>query len=227
MVSALILAFKQLGERHTRSIMLWTILITLAISALLIAGASATFALLELSGIVFIDSALALFGGIAAAFVAWLLFPVLAAEVLYLFIDEVADSVEERHYPHLPKPTPASFWHYAIAGIRFALVMAFFNLLILPIALFPIANVIYPILYFIINGILLGREYFEIVAPRRMDFKAVRQKRRKHRIKLFVSGVVIALLFTIPLINLVAPIVATAFMVHIFHDLRGSEKPYV
>ena len=227
MVSALILAFKQLGERRTRSIMLWTILITLAISALLIAGASATFALLELSGIVFIDSALALFGGIAAALVAWLLFPVLAAEVLYLFIDEVADSVEERHYPHLPKPTPASFWHYAIAGIRFALIMAFFNLLILPIALFPIANVIYPILYFIINGILLGREYFEIVAPRRMDFKAVRQKRRKHRIKLFVSGVVIALLFTIPLINLVAPIVATAFMVHIFHDLRGSEKPYV
>ena len=227
MVSALILAFKQLGERRTRCAMLWTILITLAISALLIAGASATFALLELSGIVFIDSALALFGGIAAALVAWLLFPVLAAEVLYLFIDEVADSVEERHYPHLPKPTPASFWHYAIAGIRFALVMAFFNLLILPIALFPIANVIYPIFYFIINGILLGREYFEIIAPRRMDFKAVRQMRRKHRIKLFVSGVVIALLFTIPLINLVAPIVATAFMVHIFHDLRGSEKPYV
>jgi len=227
MVSALILAFKQLGERRTRSIMLWTILITLAISALLIAGVSATFALLELSGIVFIDSALALFGGIAAAFVAWLLFPVLAAEVLYLFIDEVADSVEERHYLDLPKPTPVSFWHNAIAGIRFALIMAFFNLLILPIALFPIANVIYPILYFIINGILLGREYFEIVAPRRMDFKVVRQKRRKHRIKLFVSGVVIALLFTIPLINLVAPIVATAFMVHIFHDLRGSEKPYV
>ena len=226
MVSALILAFKQLGERRTRRAMLWTILITLAISALLIAGASATFALLELSGIVFIDSALALFGGIAAAFVAWLLFPVLAAEVLYLFIDQVADSVEERHYPHLPKPTPASFWHYAIAGIRFALVMAFFNLLILPIALFPIANVIYPIFYFILNGILLGREYFEIIAPRRMDFKAVRQMRRKHRIKLFVSGVVIALLFTIPLINLVAPIVATAFMVHIFHDLLGSGKPH-
>jgi uncharacterized protein involved in cysteine biosynthesis len=72
---------------------------------------------------------------------------------------------------------------------------------------------------------LLGREFFEIVAPRRMDFKAVRQLRRKHRIKLFVSGVVIALLFTIPLINLIAPIVATAFMVHIFHGLDGSGTP--
>ncbi|MEE8173132.1 MAG: EI24 domain-containing protein, partial [Alphaproteobacteria bacterium] len=71
-------------------------------------------------------------------------------------------------------------------------------------------------------GVLLGREFFEIVAPRRMDFKAVRQLRRKHRIKLFVSGIVIALLFTVPLVNLIAPIVATAFMVHIFHGLRGS-----
>ena len=225
MIEALSLAFRQLGDRRIRHAILWTLLIALTISAILIAGATATFALLELSGIVFVDWALALLGGIAAAFVAWMLFPVLAAEVLYAFVDQVADAVEERHSPHLPKPTPASFWHYTIAGIRLALVMGFFNLLILPLAFFPVANVLYPIFYFIINGILLGREFFEIVAPRRMDFKAVRQLRRKHRIKLFVSGVVIALLFTIPLINLIAPIVATAFMVHIFHGLGGSGTP--
>jgi uncharacterized protein involved in cysteine biosynthesis len=225
MIEALVLAFKQLGDRRINRPMLWTLLIALAISAVLIAGATASLAMLELSGIIFIDWALALLGGIAAAFVAWMLFPVLAAEILYAFVDQVADAVEERHYPHLPKPTPASFWHYTKAGIRLALAMAFFNLLILPLAFFPVANVIYPIFYLIINGVLLGREFFEIVAPRRMDFKAVRQLRRKHRIKLFVSGVVIALLFTIPLINLIAPIVATAFMVHIFHGLDGSGTP--
>ena len=100
--------------------------------------------------------------------------------------------------------------------------MAFFNLLILPLSFVPFAQVIYPVLYFIINGVLLGREFFEIVALRRMNFAAVRKLRRKHRIKIFVSGVVIALLFSIPLINLIAPIVATAFMVHIFHGLRES-----
>jgi uncharacterized protein involved in cysteine biosynthesis len=55
-----------------------------------------------------------------------------------------------------------------------------------------------------------------------MDFAAVYKLRRKHRSKLFVSGVVIALLFTIPLVNLIAPVVATAFMVHIFHGLPDS-----
>jgi uncharacterized protein involved in cysteine biosynthesis len=222
MIEALILAFRQLGDRRIRRVMLWTFLITLTISALLIAGAGAAFALLEFSGIMVVDWALALFGGIAAAFIAWLLFPVLAVEILYLFVDQVADAVEERHYPHLPQPHPASFWHYTKAGLRLIMVMAFFNLLILPIALFPVVNVIYPFLYFIINGVLLGREFFEIVAPRRMDFTAVRRMRRKHRIKLFVSGVVIALLFTVPVINLIAPVVATAFMVHVFHGLRGN-----
>ena len=100
--------------------------------------------------------------------------------------------------------------------------MAFFNLLILPLSFIAIVQVVYPVIYLIVNGVLLGREFFKIVAPRRMDFSAVRQLRRKHRSKLFVSGAVIALLFSIPLINLIAPVLATVFMVHIFHGLPDS-----
>ena len=151
-----------------------------------------------------------------------MLFPVLAAEFLYMFVDQVVDAVEVRHYHPLPRPNPATFWQYAIAGIRLALVMAFFNLLILPLSFIPVVQVVYPIIYLIVNGVLLGREFFEVVTLRRMDFAAVYKLRRKHRSKLFVSGVVIALLFSIPLINLIAPVVATAFMVHIFHGLPDS-----
>ena len=172
MIQALILAFEQLGDRRIQRPLLWTILLAMAASALLIAGVSAVFALLEFSDITFIDWALALLGGIAAAFVAWMLFPILAAEFLYIFVDRVADAVEARHYPRLLPPHPASFWQYTVAGIRLALLMAFFNLLILPLSFVPFAQVIYPVLYFIINGVLLGREFFEIVAPRRMNFAA-------------------------------------------------------
>ena len=193
-------------------------------NCVLSAGAATLVALWDVSGIFFIDWALAWLGGIAAAFVAWMLFPILAAELLYMFVDQVVDAVEVRHYPRLPRPNPATFWQYAVAGIRLALGMAFFNLLILPLSFIPVVQVVYPIIYLIVNGVLLGREFFEIVAPRRMDFAAVRKLRRKHRSKLFVSGVVIALLFSIPLINLIAPVVATAFMVHIFHGLPDSSS---
>jgi CysZ protein len=222
MIRALVLAFGQLGDRRIQRAILWTLVLALAVAAVLIAAASGVFALLEVTGITFIDWALAIFGGLAAAFVAWLLFPVLAAEFLYMFVDGVADAVEARHYPNLPPGRPASWWQYTKAGIRLALVMAFFNLLILPLSFVPVAQVFYPFFYFIINGVLLGREFFEIVAPRHMDFAEVRNLRRKHRIKIFVSGLVIALLFIIPLVNLIAPIVATAFMVHVFHGMRGS-----
>ena len=222
MIEALVLAFKQLGDKRIRRPMLWTLLLTLAVSALLIAGAATLFALWEVSGIFFLDWELAWLGSIAAAFVAWMLFPVLAVEFLYMFADQVVDAVEVRHYHRLPRPKPATFWQYAVAGIRLALVMAFFNLLILPLSFIPIVQCVYPVIYLIVNGVLLGREFFEIVAPRRMDFAAVRQLRRKHRSKLFVSGAVIALLFSIPLINLIAPVLATVFMVHIFHGLPDS-----
>lgn len=223
MINAVVLLFAQLGDPRIRRVVWWVVVITLAISAVLILGASAALASLELVGISVVDWALAVLGGLAAAFVAWMLFPVIAAELVYAFLDEIADAVEARHYPNLPKVKPASMWRYTGAGIRLALVMGMFNLLILPISFIPVVQVIYPVLYLAINGMLLGREYLEVVGPRRISFKEVRTLRRRHRFKVFVSGVLIALLFLIPVFNLVAPVVATAFMVHVYHGMSGTK----
>ena len=38
---------------------------------------------------------------------------------------------------------------------------------------------------------------------------------------IFAAGVVIAVLLTIPFVNLLAPLVATAAMVHLFERMRG------
>jgi CysZ protein len=39
-----------------------------------------------------------------------------------------------------------------------------------------------------------------------------------------MAGVIIAFILTIPLLNLVTPIVATAFMLHIFQRLRSRQQ---
>ena len=44
--------------------------------------------------------------------------------------------------------------------------------------------------------------------------------RRRVRAQLWPAGVVIAALLAVPLLNLVAPVVAIAFMVHLFEGLR-------
>ncbi len=74
-----------------------------------------------------------------------------------------------------------------------------------------------------LNGNLLGREYFELVAARRFDAAGVRRLRRKYRGRVMLAGVVIALLLTVPIVNLVTPIVATGFMLHVFECLRRRE----
>jgi uncharacterized protein involved in cysteine biosynthesis len=219
MIRALVLAFAQLDDPPIRRVLLYTVLITLAIAGALIGIVAGVLSAFDLSGVAWLNGLIAVLGGFAAAFIAWVLFPAIATQVIFLFLDPIADAVEARHYPQLPRAKPASIWAYTAAGIRLGIVMLVVNILILPALFFPPLHVA---LFYALNGWLMGREYIEVVAPRRMSFRETRILRRRHRLKIFVSGVVIALLFTVPVLNLIAPIIATAFMVHVFHGLKPS-----
>jgi uncharacterized protein involved in cysteine biosynthesis len=224
MARALLLAFGQLGDPKIRGALFYSVFLALAIAAALIGLASGALAILQPLGGGGAGRFLTIFGGLTAAFIAWMLFPAIASGLVYLFLDRVADAVEARHYADLPPAKPQSLWRYGAAGVRLTLLLALFNLLILPISFVPVLNVLQPVLYYVVNGNFLGREYMEVVGPRRLSFKETGALRRRHRIKMFVSGVILALLFSIPVVNLIAPIVATAFMVHIFHGLQPGER---
>ena len=62
-----------------------------------------------------------------------------------------------------------------------------------------------------------------MVALRRLDAAAARSLRSRFAGHIFVGGVVVAGLFALPLVNLVAPVIATAFMVHVFEALPRIE----
>ncbi|MEE9301845.1 MAG: EI24 domain-containing protein [Alphaproteobacteria bacterium] len=224
MIGALFKAFSQFGERRSRRILIWVFLISLGIAGGLIAVVSVVLTNLDLLDIGWLDSFIDALGVLAAVFVAWLLFPVIAVMIAYMYTDPIAEAVEARYYPDLPPAKPETVWHYAKAGIRFEIVALALNILILPLAIIPFVNVIYPFIFFAMNGYLFGRELFEIVAPRRMSFAQTRTLRRRHRIKLLLAGALIAGMFMVPIFNLIAPVVATAFMVHVFHGLapRGD-----
>jgi uncharacterized protein involved in cysteine biosynthesis len=86
----------------------------------------------------------------------------------------------------------------------------------------PVLN---PFVFYALNGYLFGREYYEIVALRRLDEKRAGDLRRRNSGRIFLAGVVIAFMLTVPLLNLIAPVIATAFMVHIFETIRRREAP--
>jgi len=109
--------------------------------------------------------------------------------------------------------------------LAFATVAVGLNLLLLPFYLlllwFPPA---YAVLFYGVNGYLLGREYFEQVAMRRLDPEAARRLRRAHQGRIVLAGVAIAFLLTVPILNLIAPVLATAFMVHLSVTLMGPPR---
>jgi len=77
--------------------------------------------------------------------------------------------------------------------------------------------------FLVVNGYLLGRGYFEVVSLRRLDAAATRAVCNRFGVRVFLGGVVIAGMFALPFVNLVAPVIATAFMLHVFEALPRAE----
>jgi CysZ protein len=160
-------------------------------------------------------------GGLAVLGLSWLLFPAVVTLILGLFLDRVAAVVEALDYPGKGPPRRRPVGESIAAPLRLGALTIALNLLALPLYLFvPGINLV---LFLALNGYLLGREYFEVVALRRLDAGAARAMRSRFGGRVFIGGVTIAGLFAIPLVNLVAPVVATAFMVHLFEALLRAE----
>ncbi len=159
-----------------------------------------------------------LLGGLLVGALTWVLFPAVISAFVGLFLDGVADAVEARHYPGIEPASGQSIGKAAVTAVKFLAVMAVFNLLMLPFLIVP---PLFPFVFYTVNGYLLGREYFELVAHRRLDGEQVRALRRARSGRVFGAGVIIAFLLTVPLINLLAPVVGTAAMVHLVEAWRS------
>jgi uncharacterized protein involved in cysteine biosynthesis len=165
---------------------------------------------------------LAEFGGVISAMViAWFLFPSVAAAIAGIFADEVIDAVEAKHYPLLPPGKPVPVLASVLDGLKLAAIALVANILALPFLLvFPI----YVLITWGVNGWLLGREYFEMVAFRRMDRESAHELHRRHNRTFTIAGVMIAVCLTIPFVNLLAPVLGAAFMVHVAQNVLNHTR---
>lgn len=220
-------ALSQMGDPRFRTV-LWRALLVVALA---FAGTvwAATFALGRLlpdtvtlpwiGAVGFVDAAAswAVIGLVLALSVV-LMAPAAAAAASF-FLDDVAAAVEARHYPALPPARPpglarqardaAAFLGLALAANALALVVY--------VAVPPLA----PFVFWAVNGYLLGREYFELVAVRRLDAAAARRLRRRHGGRLWLAGVALAVPLSVPVLNLFMPILGVAVFTHQFQRLVG------
>jgi uncharacterized protein involved in cysteine biosynthesis len=222
MVSAFSRAVTLLKERAFWRVVWQSILITTVAFIGLYVVVWGVLAHVSIATIWWIDMLVDVVGGLAVLVLTWLLFPAVATLVISLFIDQIITAVETQYYPLLPAPAPLSFWHSMAVVLKFTGVMVVLNLIALPLYLVPVLNVI---VFYGVNAYLLGREYFEMVALRRLDPRRARRLRHTHGLRFFIAGLIIAWLLTLPVVNLVAPLLGAAFMVHLVTPMTAPQTP--
>jgi len=148
----------------------------------------------------------------------FLMVPV-ASAITSMFLDEVAQAVEDRHYPHLPAVAKVPFGEALKDTVNFLGVLIAANL-----AAFVLYAMFAPFALFIfwgLNGFLLGREYFTLAAMRRVGRAEARRLRSKHLMTIWAAGALMAIPLSVPLVNLLIPILGAATFTHIFHAVNG------
>lgn len=223
MIRALLLAIAQLSDPASRRVV-WIGVLS-AIAAFAALAGIIWWALFHtvLTDYAWVDWIVDVLGGLVVLLLAWVLFPATVGMVSSFFLDEVVRRVEERHYPHLPPARQTSLGKELGTALRFLAVVVLVNLLALP--LYIAAPGLNLLVFYTVNGYLLGREYFEMVAIRRLGRREAGYLRRARPLKPFSAGVIIAFLSTIPIVNLLVPVIASAFMVHVFHSMNSMKGP--
>ncbi len=144
----------------------------------------------------------------------FLMVPV-ASAITSLFLDEVAQAVEDKHFPSLPEVPHVSFWDGARDTVNFLGVLVAANIFAFILyALFPFAAIF---IFYALNGFLLGREYFQLAAMRRVGRARAKELYKQHQPRIWLAGCLMAVPLSFPLVNLVIPILGAATFTHLYH----------
>jgi len=172
----------------------------------------------------FLAPVVSFLGGAAAFILTWMLFPSVVVAIMRFLLDDVVDAVERKYYPNLAPASGESIGSMILTSLSFLVQLVFFNVVIL---IFIFVPPLFPFVFYAVNGYLLGREFFEMIALRRLDRSETRALWQRLRWRFFLPGAVVAFLLTVPVVNLLTPIIAAATTVHLFEAWRPDREHLV
>lgn len=227
---AFLLALGQIGDRRFLGVLVRGVGLTILLFAGLCAGLAAMIgwaapqmATLPWVGqIAHLHAILGLGGLLLVIGLSVFLMVPVAALFTGFFLDTVAHAVEDRHYPALPPVAPVPWGDAVISSVNFFGMLVAVNIvaLLAYLLLGPLA----PMLFWAVNGYLIGREYFELAATRRIGRVAGRALRRQNRGTIWLAGMLMAAPLSVPFVNLLIPVLGAATFTHIFHALSDPDR---
>ncbi|WP_209504748.1 MULTISPECIES: EI24 domain-containing protein [unclassified Ruegeria] len=228
-LNAFFSALSQIGDPKFRAVLLRGVGLTILLLGLACAGAislinwlsGSEISLPFVGAVPWLNDVLNYSGIVLVLILPVFLMVPVASAITSIFLDEVAQAVEDKHFPALPPARRIPVSEALMDGLSFLGVLIVANLLAL--ILYAIFTPFAPFIFWAMNGFLLGREYFTLAAMRRIGRDGARQLRARHSTTIWVAGTLMAIPLSIPLLNLVIPILGAATFTHIFHAVSGQK----
>ncbi len=148
--------------------------------------------------------------------------PPITSLVASLFFDEIAEQVERRNFPNDAPGKALPITTSTLLSLRFFGLVLLVNILALLLLIIPGVNIG---VFFFANAYLLGREYFELAAMRFRPIAEARALRKENALRVFLYGMVVACIVSVPILNLITPVFATAFMVRMHKKVSAKAAP--
>ena len=169
-----------------------------------------------------IETTIEWLGGLALVVGSIFLIPPVTSLIAGLYLDDIAAQVERTNFPADPPGRELPALQAIGLALKFFIVVLLVNIVALFLLLVPGVNLI---AFYLGNGYLLGREYFELAAMRHLAPVDAKKLRKANRLTILLCGLVIAGLASVPILNFVTPLFATAFMVRIYKGLARRSGP--
>jgi CysZ protein len=218
MLTAAFKALRDLVSPEFRSVLLKALGLTIVLFIAVLVGVEVLLVSLTHFSWPWAEWVLGVGTGIALLVAFFFLMSPVTAAFAGLFLDQIAEKVEARHYPLDPPGTSLSFAAAIGTAIKFFVVILVVNLAVLPIVIFGVG----AIALVAVNAYLLSREYFEMVAMRHMSGDMAKALRRENGPAVFFAGLLPAVLSLLPVVNLAVPLFATSYFTHLFKSVRAS-----
>ncbi|MEO5938383.1 MAG: EI24 domain-containing protein [Sphingomonas sp.] len=225
MIRAFFLSLGDLTDPAILRVFVKTIVLTLVVFLLLGAGLWFTTRWLVIDQLGWDETAgnlAAISGFLAMLLFGWVLFRAIAVAVIWLFGDEIVIAIERRHYPD----ALANAHHVPVArslalGLKSAGRALLVNIVLAPVyVVLLVTGLGTPLLFYAANGWLLGADLGEMVAARHLSSADTKQWAHDTRWRRWDLGVIVAALMSVPVVNLIAPVLGAAMATHQFHGRR-------
>ena len=224
LLNIFLLSIKNLFEPNIFKWVLYTTILTLIALSLLSFGIVYYVKDWLDTGIPFLGNFLMYGATLAAIWGSTILFVPTSTIIFSIFQDKIIDQLETKYYPETGKQLKIKISTMFFAGVKLLGWSILINIIIFPLALFWGSSFFWVPINILITGYLISKEYSEALGLRKLSFIEVKELRNELFWPCWLFGIIGALIFFIPIVNLFAAPFVAILILHTINS-KGYNGP--